>query len=512
LNWGLRDYGIEPIIWDGVEGCEHEWGNNNITLKHKSGETNPGKEGWFKDNGASDDKGNSFCLHCSAWRGSLGLEPTFELYIKHLCDIFDEVKRVIRKDGTCWVNLGDSYGSSGGKQVTEEEYAKSIQRAELKNYNVGGWGASKRGQGANNRNFIDTRLMGIPSKSLCLIPQRFAIEMVNRGWILRNTIIWHKPNCMPSSANDRFTVDFEYLFFFVKSSDIQFWTNEKTGNCINKQPLGINGIEGVDWEWRPCPRCQGTGGETKIDKENAEKMGSPRARYHRITEQKVCKRCKGLGKIKVSFWTGHDYWFEQQFEEHKEPWRSTGKIERSLKAQKGIKEGVNMGFGLAEEHPRLYNPQGRNKRSVWTIPTQPFPEAHFATFPEKLIETPIRAGCPEFICKKCGKARVKIFKEATGGTKGHSWHDHSADMKKGNVKKQTGSEYNTYKRGNFIGYTDCGCNAGFEGGIVLDPFSGAGTTAVVAKKQGKKYIGIELKQEYIDMANKRLRKISERLF
>ena len=99
--WGLRDYGIEPVIWDGVEGCEHEWGNEIITLKHKSGETNPGKEGWFKDKGASNDKGNCFCLKCNAWRGSLGLEPTFELYIKHLCDIFDEVKRVLRKDGTC---------------------------------------------------------------------------------------------------------------------------------------------------------------------------------------------------------------------------------------------------------------------------------------------------------------------------------------------------------------------------------------------------------------------------
>jgi len=159
-------------------------------------------------------------------------------------------------------------------------------------------------------------------------------------------------------------------------------------------------------------------------------------------------------------------------------------------------------------HPEL----GRNKRCVWIIPTQPFPEAHFAVYPEGLIEIPIKAGCPTFICKKCGKARVKIFKEATGGTKGHSWHDHSADMKKGNVKKQTGSEYNTYKRGNFKGYTDCGCNAGFESGIVLDPFMGAGTTALVALKQRKRFIGIEIKQEYIDMSHKRIAKVQQRIF
>lgn len=99
--WGLRDYGVEPVIWDEDKYCKHKWGDKTITLKHKSGETNPGKESWFKDKGASDDKGNCFCLRCNAWRGSLGLEPTFELYVKHLCDIFDEVKRVLRKDGTC---------------------------------------------------------------------------------------------------------------------------------------------------------------------------------------------------------------------------------------------------------------------------------------------------------------------------------------------------------------------------------------------------------------------------
>jgi hypothetical protein len=177
---------------------------------------------------------------------------------------------------------------------------------------------------------------------------------------------------------------------------------------------------------------------------------------------------------------------------------------------------------LGEETPRAqyhgkdidygYGKQGRNKRCVWIIPTQPFPEAHFAVYPEGLIEIPIKAGCPEFICKKCGKAREKIYKEATGGTKGHSWHDHSADMKKGNVKKQTGSEYNTYKRGNFIGYTDCGCNAGFEPGIVLDPFIGSGTTALVALKQRKRFIGIEIKQEYIDMSYKRIAKVQQRIF
>jgi len=505
LNWGLRDYGIKPIVWDGVDGCEHEWGDEKIVkaeglagsgLSRIGNTRNPREEGLILKYNASQGQ---FCLKCSAWRGSLGLEPTFELYIKHLCDIFDQVKRVMRKNGTCFVNLGDSYSGSGKAGNNPEYQSKHTEFGKPSIH--------------TERFGMPTTNIGIPSKSLCLIPQRFAIEMVNRGWILRNTIIWKKPNCMPSSANDRFTVDFEYLFFFVKSSDIQFWTNEKTGNCINKQPLGINGIEGVDWEWRPCPRCQGTGGETKIDKENAEQMGSPRARYHRITKQEVCKRCKGLGKIKVSFWTGHDYWFEQQFEKYqlssiermKYPTNvfGGGKDNPLGRFPKGIKKSGGDSI-IVEE-----NPQGRNKRSVWTIPTQPFPSAHFATFPEKLIETPIKAGCPQYVCKKCGKGRMKILETKY-------INQHISENEKYNQKNKMFQTNQTYGRGQAIikelGYSDCLCNAGWEGGIVLDPFMGAGTSAVVAKKQGKKYIGIELKSEYIEMANNRLRKISERLF
>lgn len=255
--WSLRDYGVEPVMWDGDKNCKHEWGNKAISLKHKSGETNPGKEGWFKDKGASDDKGNCFCLKCGAWKGSLGLEPTFELYIKHLCDIFDEVKRVLRKDGTCFVNIGDSYGGSGNASGHTED-TRNL-----------GYKTSEMGATQGNQ-----RTTGQYAKSLLDIPYRFSIEMTNRGWIKRNTIIWEKPNCMPSSAKDRFTVDFEYVYFFTKSSKVQFWTNSKTVDCVRKQPLGTKGIEGEDWEVQICPAC---GGRIKI--------------YNK--GDKICPRCKG---------------------------------------------------------------------------------------------------------------------------------------------------------------------------------------------------------------------------
>ena len=120
--WGLRDYKTEPVKW---------------------------QDGWL---------------------GELGTEPDFNAYINHLCDIFDEVKRVLKDDGTCWVNIGDTY----------------------------------------------------LNKKLSLLPFRFAIEISNRGWTVRNVIIWQKPNATPSSAKDRFTVDFEYLFFFSKNKKYYF--------------------------------------------------------------------------------------------------------------------------------------------------------------------------------------------------------------------------------------------------------------------------------------------------
>jgi len=454
--WGLRDYGIEPVIWDGDKNCKHEWGNKTITLKHKSGETNPGKESWFKDKGASDDKGNCFCIKCGAWRGSLGLEPTFELYIEHLCQIFDEVKRVLRKDGTCFVNIGDSYGGSGNRS------GHTLETSNLNRLTIG-YGATEGNQKAT-RGY---------EKSLLDIPYRFSIEMTNRGWIKRNTIIWHKPNCMPASADDRFTIDFEYLFFFTKNNKAIFWTNEKTLKCVSKKPLGIKGIEGKDWEWRKCPKCQGKGN----------------------IKNKICPRCKGLKKVKYSFWSGHDYWFEQQFEKY------TGPLDRwggdNLKATN--KSDWDEGTGQTTYRDRNMRPnnQGRNKRCVWTIPTQPFPEAHFAVYPEGLIEIPIKAGCPGFICKKCGKARVKILEPAEEYKKllGKSWHPHKYDAERGmsetpDKKASCTAEYK------FKGYSDCGCNAGFESGIVLDPFMGAGTTALVALKQRKRFIGIEIKKVF----------------
>ena len=138
--------------------------------------------------------------------------------------------------------------------------------------------------------------------------------------------------------------------------------------------------------------------------------------------------------------------------------------------------------------------------STWEINTEPFSAAHFACFPRALAKRPIDAGCREFICRKCGLRRVKIYRFTgdydTQGGLGSKTADHletsvssSLRTKKVRVKE-------------FVEYSDCGCNAGFEPGVTCDPFAGSGTTLQVAKEMSRHYVGIEINPEYIDIANK----------
>lgn len=220
----------------------------------------------------------------------LGLEPDFNDYIIRLCNIFDEVKRILKDEGTCWVNIADTYYTKSGTGFLND------------NLNPKNKEEMSSSTGINKANEI--RGLGLlPEKSLCNIPSRFSIEMQNRGWILRNEIIWHKPSVMPSSASDRFTIDFEKIYFFVKQKKYYF-------------------------------------------------------------EQ----------QLEESIWANKD----NRFGKHKV--LSKGKSETNQYSINGVS----------------YRDDGmRNMRTTWSITTKPSSEDHYAMYPEKLIVTPIKAGCPE---------------------------------------------------------------------------------------------------------------------
>jgi DNA modification methylase len=318
--------------------------------------------------------------------GQLGLEPTPAEYIAKMVDVFREVRRVLRKDGTCWVNMGDSYVSTGGVRAhgwqpetngrgepntypkrdgeTIMPMARNRQRKDAD---------PKRRHSAQTSIYRGACASGsLKAKDLCGIPWRLAFALQNDGWWLRQDIIWHKPNPIPESITDRCTKAHEYIFLLSKSATYYFDADAiKEPASLNTHDRGSNPV-------------------------------NPKAKWKTPDGWDTSKGEGGHGAF------------------HRKG-REAGKVKQ------------NESFSAA----LVGKPDNRNKRSVWTVGTQAFPEAHFATFPEKLIEPCILAGCP-------------------------------------------------------------------AGGTVLDPFSGSGTTGVVALRYHRNYIGIELSAEYAAMSERRI--------
>jgi len=272
--------------------------------------------------------------------GQLGLESTPEEYVAKIVEVFGEVRRVLRDDGTLWLNLGDSYANTGNPG--QDFSASSV-----------GYGGKGRGHLGGQ----PVKLMppGLKPKDMVGIPWRVAFALQSDGWYLRSDIIWHKPNPMPESVTDRPTKAHEYIFLLSKAKRYFY-----DGDAIRE-----------DWT-----------------------SGRDDMRKHGVR-------------------TGAAY------------------------IQQGsVMDNSDKGERLAERNQHDYQ-GGRNKRSVWTVTTKPYSEAHFATFPPKLIEPCVLAGCP-------------------------------------------------------------------EGGTVLDPFAGSGTTGMVALRAGRCFVGIEINPEYVELARHRI--------
>ena len=254
--------------------------------------------------------------------GQIGLEDTPEAFVLTMVDVFRAVRRVLRDDGTCWVNLGDTYNANTG---------------------AGFNGNAKRPKEARETKLKNT---GLPAKNLLGIPWRVAFALQADGWFLRSDIIWHKPNPMPESVTDRPTKAHEYVFLLTKSARYFYDADGVSEVATGRAPGNV------------APHKYSDTGDEKH------------------------QTASGLGDIKEGY-------------------------------------------------------ERRNTRTVWTIASQPFPGAHFATFPEELPARCIKAGSR-------------------------------------------------------------------PGDLVLDPFTGAGTTALVAIGLGRRFVGCELNPKYAAMARARV--------
>ena len=331
--------------------------------------------------------------------GQYGLEETPEEYIEKMTAVFSEVKRTMRRDGTLWLNIGDTYssGTKGDNRTREEKLkASGLNRHHDPNKVQSQFDA------------IGTRKVniGLPSKCLCMIPERLAWSLIQDGWILRNKNVWYKPNAMPSSVKDRFSNKWEYVFMFSKSQKYYFDLDAvREPHSLYTHPYGKNGSFEIHADKKTAPTWGMAGSQSLRGKQ-----------YHKY------RLPEGKNPGDVFF--------------IKERKKSARKYE-NIPGQEPHSIARHSGYYDENGKCLVDFEKGKNPGDLFVINTQPFPEAHFAVFPEKLCEKPIKAGSR-------------------------------------------------------------------EGDIILDPFCGAGTVLYVAKEMGRKYIGIDIKQEFCGMSKKRI--------
>lgn len=471
--WGLRDYGIPPSIWGGDPACAHTW--SGTPGLNRNSHKNGGLAEWSKENARGGGhkaieidggvKGESAFCSCGAWRGCLGLEPTPDLFVAHMVEVFQEVRRVLRPDGTLWLNLGDCYATGAGKQIDDWCGDRLRHRAERRRPHgqptENGGGESQEGKYAGyrgDRNGHEGKhgygtgdggsvgpaiqpnrlpIPGLKPKDLVMVPERVVLALQADGWWVRSRIPWLKRNSMPESVTDRPANATEYVFLLSKSERYFY----------DREAVKVNSTE------------RASGNKTRFVAKEGE-----RARTNTHLGSAIPFDPDGTGRARRN----SDWFFES--------WQGM------------LQDEEGGPFAL------IVNPQ-------------PFKEAHFATFPPKLIEPMILAGTSSHgCCKACGAPWVRNLEVAYENVGNRASNGPRSVERKGVEFGTAGFEQRLERRSSTKGWAptcDCG-EAGIVPATVLDPFGGAGTTGLVADRLGRDAILTELKPDYADIASRRI--------
>jgi DNA modification methylase len=405
--------------------------------------------------------------------GQIGMEETPDAFIQKMVEVFHEVRRVLREDGVLWLNFGDSYsGSMSSKGAVVNQNSMS----------------AGTGQDVGYRDKPMGIVPGYKAKDLMGIPWRVAFALQADGWYLRSAMPWIKRNCMPESTTDRPTSAIEYIFLMTKSA--KYFYDADAIRCPSS--------DSYQNDLRPAG----------------------------VLRQRVNKKSKypDAGQFKKQDQTGNPTYtgFNERYKQ-KNASRDGGMQTMHIKEAEMGKNAYRAELGntrnyrnsdpFFESWQGLYSEGGEPLALI--VNPQARAELHFASFPDKLAETFIKAGTSEYgCCPKCGAPYQRIV-EASGGTIGEgTWYPHDNDDITGQSmsSEQLGIARNgSYKR-EFKGW-EPGCDCIIEGPpeaaspvpcVVLDPFMGSGTVAVVARELNRSSVGCELNPEYVKIIKNRL--------
>ena len=541
--WGLRDYGLAG--WQGGDAkCGHTIRNPNTPRQTISGSTK------VHDVGLQVFAGT--CGRCGAVQESTGIgaEPTLGEHIENLVAVFREVRRVLRNDGTAWLNYGDAYAG-------------------------GGRGTNPHGkQGTNRGTFGLQRESGsdLSSKNLMGLPWRVGFALQADGWIVRSAIPWVKPNPMPESVRDRPTSAYEMVFMLSKSNAATYWVHrDLPGTRSEPEPdyRWIDAAASAEYDTEPerysdmlieCPDCGGSGVIVKEAGQASLFDGAPTLTSF-CTRCSTCGRCEErdehVGQVhrwrRVNLWRAHDYYYDAEALRTKWTEASVQRLSQSTfetqtggpkdsksgnrshrKVLENLKRRQPSGVAPRERrtdkqrgHSRTHagfndrwdgmskaeqQADGANARNVWVIPTQGRPDAHFATFPDELPRRCIVAGTSEHgVCSECGAPWERVVHRSEAphdGTtetmyEGGSNANRLAKLRQG--ARIRGGEYKD-QRATMGWRPTCDHDADIEPALVLDPFVGSGTAVAVAQSLGRRGVGLDLSPEYLEIAAKRIGK------
>ncbi len=477
--WALRDYKIEPSVWGGDPDCRHEWGDwcerhdeREATTNGKTRTTDRhyGAESRRFDGNHQKHTAGAWCQKCGAWQGCFGLEPSPELYVEHAVTIFRELRRVLRDDGTLWLNLGDSYNQeSRGNRDTG---ASSSLTNPARQHNM--------------ERAVRQPLATLKSGDLVNLPHRVAEALQADGWYWRATIVWAKRSPMPESV-----AGWRWVRHRVKAATRRTALQQHAANTGKRDKSHGSLSDQPATDWTDCPGCKKCGAAGGYVLRKGSWRPTTSHEYIFLLTKSGDYFCDGEAVREACVSDGG---------------ASFGNVEAADEATGNWAQARRCGRDDRER----YIANGRNMRGVWWLSSAPFPEAHFATFPPEVPRRCILAGTSDKgYCAACGEPWAPVVDEEFIPQPDVSLE---LGVRGGGTQKplDESNRRDGFPRGTIatsvIGWRPtcaCGCPE-TASAIVLDPFAGAGTTGLVAQQLGRRFIGFERSPKYTRMATKRI--------